>query len=400
MATFNVKLGSSEGELAVRQAIGRNAEEVAAQFSSEGFFVFSVKRVFEPAAMLGFQKRIPIKRFMLFNKEFRGLVRAGMPIVEGFELLLKRMKEGSLRSMLEEVRDKLHKGESLSEAFKPYADRVPRYYPALLLAGEQSGALDEVLGRFIDQEERMRKTRKRFMQTLTYPTILLLVGMVCMYIILGRAMPQFAGLYRSTGLGLPAVTRVVVGISCWLVAWYPYLIGGAIVLLVAGRLYLRTQRGAVQFEVLLRFVPILGPMWLLHNQNLFARTMRLLTAGGIPVPQALAITADAMPSRTFRMQLLRVHQELVQGGSLGEALEGHTRLTEIAQELVRVGEATGTLTEMFEHLAELGEEQSDDYLELISNLVAPLVLLAVGLVIAFLVISMYLPMFGSYGALA
>jgi len=396
MAIYNVKLGSNEGDVIFRRARGSSAPEIAAQFRGEGYYVFSIKREFSASRFLGLQRKVPIKDFLVFNKEFRGLVRSGIPIVEGFDILLKRMKDTPMKDMLQEVREALTRGESLSTAFQRYGDEIPRYYPALIQAGEQSGGLSEVLARFISQEERIRKARKKFRQALTYPMILLMAGIMALYVLMTRAMPEFAALYQSADQQLPLLTRMVIGLSDWFAAWSLHLLvasAGAGIFLFS---YFKTERGARVGEKMLLSIPILGTVRLLQNQNIFSRAMRLLIDGGVPLPQALAIVADAVPSRVFGADLHKVHGDLIQGEPLQESLDRHARLTEMASEMIRVGEATGTLAEMLEYVAEHGEEKSEDYLEMVSGMVAPLMLLFIGLLISFLVIAMYLPMFGSY----
>ena len=399
MATFHVKIGTIEGEIVERTVYGQSETEVRDAFRKDGYYLFSIVKAFDFGGFFAFRRKVGAKAFILFNKEFRGLVRAGLPIVEGFDILLKRMKPGKLKTLLSGVRERITHGESLSEAFAAYPEMIPRYYPALLHAGEQSGGLAEVLGRFVDQEERIRKTRKKFVQTLTYPAILLLVGMVSMYVMLSRAMPQFASLYQGANRELPLPTILVTAFSNWLAAYSAYVLGFLTAALVAVFLYVQTENGRLLGEKALRKVPLLGALWSLRNQNVFARTMRLLLSGGVPVPQAVAIVADAVPSLLFSRELKQVFQLLSQGQGLQDALDRETRLTQTVGEMIRVGEETGTLGDMFEYLAEHGEEKSDDYLEMISNLIAPLVLLVVGLAIAFLVVAMYLPMFGSFDAI-
>ncbi|MDJ0838963.1 MAG: type II secretion system F family protein [Acidobacteriota bacterium] len=399
MATFRVKLGTSDGELATREAHGNSVDEITAHFVNEGYFVFNVQRQLDISGWVGLKRKIPSKQFITFNKEFRGLVRAGLPIAEGFDIILKRMKPGRLRTLLEDVREKLHKGQSLSEAFRSFGDVIPRYYSALIHAGEQSGGLTEVLDRFIEQEGRIRRARKRFLQALTYPSILLGAGIIAMYIILTRAMPQFTEFYNSADRQLPPITQVVMDLSNWVGAWSGWLIGGALATLVLGHLYLQTENGGLMGERLVRRVPLVGRLWYLSSQNIFARTMRMLTHGGIPVPQALAVVAGAMPSRLFGKELSRAHEAVTRGESLQEALDAKTSFNEEMGEMIRIGEATGNLGDMLDYLAESGEEQAEDTLAMLSNLVAPLMLLAIGLMIAFLVAAMYLPMFGSYDAM-
>ncbi len=399
MAVYKVKLGSTDGRVFERRADGGSQAEIRRNFQSEGYYVFSVSRALDLAALLGFRRKAPAGRFIAFNKELRGLVRAGLPIVEGLDIVLKRLREDRFKAMLTQVRERLTRGESLSEAFAAQGGAVPRYYPALLHAGEQSGNLAEVLDRFIEQEQRLRKARKKFRQALTYPALLLVVAMASMYVILGRAMPQFASLYEGSQRELPGATRVVIAISDWLAAYNLYLIVGVGAATVAVFLFLQTERGASWGERVLAATPLVGALWRLQCQNIFARAMRLLIVGGIPVPQAVATVAKAVPSRSLGRQLGLAHEDLMRGESLQEALARRAKLDDTAGELLRVGEATGSLAEMFDHVAEHGEERAEDLLELITTLVAPLVLLAVGLAIAFLVIAMYLPMFGGYESL-
>jgi len=396
MANFRVKLGSGDGAVLYRTIHGQNAQEVHQHFQKEGYYVFSVDKAVDMSGFFGIKRKVPRAKFILFNREFRGLVKAGLPIVEGLDILLRRMKPSPLQSLLVQVREQLTQGRSLSEAFQSFDDMIPSYYAALLMAGEQSGNLVEVLDRFIDQEERFRRTRKKFAQTMTYPIILLLVGLASMFIILTRALPQFTAIYTEADKELPRLTQVVVSISDFFQSYYPHILIALVGLFLLGRFYGQTRSGAILQERLLRKVPILGHLWTLQNQNIFARTVRLLLDGGVPLPQAVAICAGAVPSKAFGHELELVHQALVQGESLQTALDRHTAMRETVREIVGVGEATGTLGEMLEYVAEHGEEEAGDVLERISNLIAPLVLLVIGLIIAVIVVAMYLPMFGTY----
>jgi len=399
MAVFKVKLGSREGELAIREAHGYSLEQVREQLTSEGYFVFSIQRRIDWRGWIGLRRRISAKALITFNKELRGLVRAGLPIADSFDILLERMKAGPLRTMLTDVREKLHAGRALSDAFADHTDLVPRYYPALLHAGESSGDMVSVLDRFIEQEGRIRLARKRFLQAMTYPALLMGAGLIAMFIILTRAMPQFAAFYNNARRELPPVTKVVIGLSDWATTWFGWVLVGGFLALIAAHLFLQTDRGGLIGERLIRRLPLIGRLWYLSSRNIFAHTMRMLTAGGVPVPQALAITADAVPARTFGLELRAAHARVLEGATLQQALDDETSFDSDVGEMIRIGEATGNLGEMLDYLAESGEENAEDTLALLSSLIAPLMLLFVGLLIAFLVVAMYLPMFGSYDAM-
>lgn len=400
MAVYKVKLGSADGSVAERIMRGTSANALRQDLTREGYFVFQVKPTLDTSALFGFKQQIKPKAFIIFNREFRGLIKAGLPILESLDVLLNRMKPGRLRTVIEDVREQIVKGRTLSEAFAGVNDRLPRHYPSLLRAGEQSGNLVEVLDRFIAQEERSRKARKKFRQALTYPSLLILLGVVCMYIILTRALPQFTSFYTDGDRELPMPTKVVMSVSNFLMEYHTFLIFGLLATVIGFGLFMRSDAGARKVDRMLGYVPLLGKLWRLQNRNIFARLMRLLLAGGIALPDALKACSEALPSRDLSQQLRVSIGDVMTGKTFHEALEANTNLDDNFLEMVRLGETTGALEEMLAYLAEYGEEQSEDLLELISNLVAPLVLVFIGLMITFMVLGVYLPMFGSYEALS
>jgi type IV pilus assembly protein PilC len=392
MNSYSVRYADPTGQIQVRTMSGKDRHSLRRSLQEDGFFVFEVRWI--PHWRLFSRSRIPLRSFLLFNREFRSMIRSGLPIVQGLDLLLLRMKPGPMKDLLSRVRSDLTRGEPLSKAWSHHRESIPGYYPALLLAGEQAGNLEEVLGRFLTQEDRLLRARKKFRNALTYPGFLLVVGMMALYVILGRAMPQFASLYEQSGQNMPALTRWVVAASRLLgehtTAMIALLLAAPAVLL----LVLRAERGRFFLQNLLLRLPLIGRLWRLQNQNIFARTLRLLLVGGTPLAEALAITADSLPSPILRRMLLEVRDSVLEGSSLDDALACVPLFDPQVRELVRVGETAGTLPDMLEHAAESGEEQSEDLLELISGVLAPLLLLGVGLVIAALVLAMYLPMFG------
>jgi len=390
MPRYSARLSSSDGKLLQKQIHAATSDEVYRYFREDGYFVFSVKREF---ALPGREKKVSMRNFLLFNREMMGLIRAGLTIVDGLSILLKKMPPSALKSMLVQVREKLTKGSSLSEAFKAFKHVIPAYYPTLLYSGEQSGQLAPVLEKFIQQEERKRKAIKKFRQALTYPIILLIVSAIALYVILGRAMPEFASLYADSGQDLPAITQFVIALSNIVASYSPYLFLLAVGLffLIPATKKMVSLRSFLEKSV--TWVPVLGKVWRLYNQNSFVSTMKLLLQGGIPMAEALKTMQSAVPSRRLSLRLEKVWNDVICGEDLSDALEKHTDFENRVMEMIRIGETSGTLDEMLEHLIVYGEEQLDDHLEWISGIVAPMLLLFVGVFIAALVLAMYLPMF-------
>lgn len=390
MPLFIAKLATADGKHVERRLNARNSDEARRYFRDDGYFVFSIKRA---SVFLGSDKRVPLQDFLLFNRELAGLIRAGLPIVDGLGILLNKMESSGLKNMVTQIRERLIRGASLSEAFHDFQHLVPAYYPTLLHAGEQSGQLVNVLEKFINQEERKRKAIKKFRQALTYPIILLSVALVALYVILGMAMPEFTALYRGTDQELPLLTQYVITFSEALAANLPYiLVGGLALLILAGVLSTQLFFQIMMEHVLFR-TPVLGSIWSLHNQNSAITSLRLLLQGGLPMAQALKTLAGAVPSRLLGRQLELVWNDVLCGAELSQSLDDHVPFDPRVVEMVRIGETSGTLDEMLEHLMVYGEERLDDQLEWISGMVAPLLLLIVGGFIALLVLAMYLPMF-------
>lgn len=394
MANFRVKVGTGAGEIAERDAMGVSAKEVRNKFLDDGYFVFDVARVWSLSDFVQWGRRVSSRQFILFNREFRGLVKAGVPVVEGLQMVLDRMRPGPLRTMITEVHQRLVQGDPLSQSFRGFQNLVPPYYPALLFAGEQSGRLAEVLERFIDQESRLQRMRSKFRNALTYPGFLLIVGFFALYVILGRAMPQFAGLYRDSAQELPWSTEMVMSMGEFVSQNSAQLGLSILIALVLFIMTVRSSWGRSQLERLVWHIPLFGSLWQLQNQNAFAWTMNMLLAGGIPIPQALEIASRSAASPMIRAQLSAAREAVLTGSNLETALDEHVRFESVLGDMVRIGESTGTLDEMFAYIASNGEEHAGDRLEIISNVFAPLLLLLVGITIAALVMAMYMPMFG------
>ncbi|PIE89580.1 MAG: hypothetical protein CR997_10215 [Acidobacteria bacterium] len=387
MPRYTAKLSSGDGSIIYKQLHAHTAKDVFVYFREEGYFVFSVKRNFK------WEKKISLKDFLLFNRELIGLLQAGLPIVDGLAILLKKMPSSAMKSMLTQVQSKLVKGASLSESFRAFTHLIPSYYPTLVYSGEQSGQLVSVLQKFIIQEDRKRQAIKRFKQALTYPAILMAVAAVALYVILGRAMPEFTALYADSGKELPVVTQAVIVLSNYVTAYSPYLL-----LAIVALLFLRPlmRHGGIlnaSAEKLIMWLPVLGSVWRLHNQNSFISTLKLLLQGGIPMAKALKTIRTAIPSNLLSDELEKVWNDVLCGQELSAALEKHTFFESRVIEMVRIGETSGTLEDMLEHLMVYGEEKLDDHLGWVSGIIAPVILLVVGAFIALLILAMYLPMF-------
>jgi type IV pilus assembly protein PilC len=379
-----------------------SVSEVRDRFAQQGLLVTSVKA----RGMLGKagttrQKKVKLEQFVIFNQQFYTLIKAGLPILSGLELLSRRQKNRQLRSILQNVRERVRTGELLSEAFRHAAPgSISRIYTTTLLAGEKSGNLEEVLNRFISFQRLTLAFRKKLIASLIYPALLVTMVILMFTFLLSYVVPQFQSLYTQLGNGnLPAITLFVLGVGEVAKHWIFAIIG-----VVAAAMFLlwrwsKTDSGSSTIDRFRLSLPIAGEIWLKYQVALFSRTLATLLTGGLPLVQALETAGASMESRVLSMAVLQAVQKVREGRSLSHSLEETGVFPELAYEMTEVGESTGALPAMLTSVAEFFEEDVQTALSAALSLIEPVILIVMGIVVATVLIALYLPIF-SLGAQA
>ena len=347
------------------------------------------------------QKRIKLEQFVIFNQQFLTLIRAGLPILQGLDLLSHRQKNRYLRSVLENVRQRVRTGELLSEAFRHAAPgAVSKVYTTTLLAGEKSGNLEEVLGRFIAFQRVALAFRKKLLASLIYPALLVTMVIVMFTFLLSYVVPQFQSLYSQLGNGrLPAITLFVLGIGEVAKHWlWAILAGLGLAIFLIWR-WSKTEAGSVAIDRVRLALPLAGNIWLKYQVAIFSRTMSTLLSGGLPLVQALETAGSSLESKLLSNAILDSVQKVREGRPLSRSLEETGVFPELAFEMVEVGESTGALPTMLTSVAEFLEEDVQTALSAALSLIEPVILIVMGFVVATVLIALYLPIF-SLGAQA
>src|SRR5246500_5413748 len=258
MAEFLVKLADERGHVSEQLEHGFSETEVRERVSQQGYLVYSVKPrgIFSPGRKIG-RGRIRAGSFLVFNQQFLTLIKAGLPILTGLELLIKRQKDESLKAVLENVRDRVKGGELLSDAFAAQ-NMFPKMYTTTLLAGEKSGNMEEVLSRYIAYQRMVQTFRKKLLASLVYPALLVSVVTVMLIFLITYVVPKFADLFNNLGAQLPAITvfMLAVGLNAQKYAW---AIG--LILVIGISLFWRwkqSDRGAERVDRFLLSLPLLG----------------------------------------------------------------------------------------------------------------------------------------------
>src|ERR1700733_1589664 len=362
MAEFLVKVADEQGHLRQQVEHGSSEAEVHDRFVQQGLLVYWVKpRTLFSGGGKQFGKRGQLRQstFLIFNQQFLTLIKAGLPILTALDLLIKRQRDKSLLQLLENVRERVKGGELLSDAFA--AQHVfPKMYTTTLLAGEKSGSMEEVLGRYITYQRMVQTFRKKLAVSLVYPALLISVVTVMLIFLITYVVPKFADLFNNLGADLPAITvlMLTIGLNAQKYGWIVLL-----VLVAAGGLLWRWKQsddGAERIDRFLMSLPLIGEIRLKYQVANFSRILGTLLQGGLPLVPAMETAAESLSSRQMLNGVTAAAERVKEGQSLAHALETQKLFPDLAVEMLEVGESTGALPAMLASGAEFYEEDGGE----------------------------------------
>ncbi len=382
------------GRVADRTEEAASEAEARARLSAQGFYVFSI----EPKEALGEKLtggrrgKIRPDDFLIFNQQFLTLSKSGLPLQKSLELLAQQTRSERLRAALEGVRDRARAGALLSEAFEA-TGQFPKVYCATLRAGERSGSLDKVLGQYIVYQKTSRGFRKKFISALIYPAFLLVFLTALITFIMTFVVPRFAELYKDLDVQLPALTQFLIAFSFGARRFAVVILLGFAAAVVALRTSARSPRVRLFWDHVKYNLPVVGNLLLKFSVAEFARTLSTLVQGGIPVVPALETAQESVSSPLLSRAISEAKEGVTGGASLSSSLRRSGFFPLIALDMVEVGETTGALATMLESLAEFFEEDVNIDLATLVALVDPLMIASIAMVVAFVLIAFYLPLF-------
>ena len=401
MPQFVCRMALPTGEIVERTVVADTEAALRRELEDKDMLVLDVRSQNPLAAALGgmfaMRAKIPAREFLFFNQEFSALLRAGLPILTSLDILIDRRKNQVFKGALENIRVRVKGGESLSEAFTAQGDLFPKLYGASLASGERSGELPNVLKRYITYTRSIMTIQKKVVGALIYPAILVCVSIVIVVIMLFKVIPAFATLFATLGTTLPWQTEILVNLATFLQSmWKPLsaLVVGGVMVFVWWK---RTPAGRIGFDRVKMGLPLVGGVIRDYAQNRFTRTLSTLLAGGIPLVTSLELAARAVGNYVFEKELLGVTVRVREGQPLWESLERTGYVSEMAVEMVKVGESTGSLVEMLDNASEFSEEEIDYRLSKMVTMIEPLMLVFMAVVVTGMILAIYMPLFQAVG---
>ena len=399
MADFLIKLADERGHIFERTEAGYSESEVRDRFMQQGFLVYWVKphglftagrvRVSKP-------RKVKLDQFVIFNQQFITLIKAGLPIVQALDLLARRQRNPYFRTLLENVRDRVRGGELLSDAFAAQGV-FPKIYSTTILAGEKSGNLEETLTRYVAFQKLALSFRRKVISSMIYPSLLITGVVVLLGVLVQFVIPRFSELYKELDRPLPPLTVFTLTFLLQVKAYLPFIVLG----LVGGGVLLwrwaKTDAGGEEIDRFKVRLVLFGDIWLKYQVAVFSRMLSTLLAGGLSLVPALETASQSMQSRLIAKSITGATQAVREGRTLSKSMEDTKVFPELAVEMIEVGESTGALPTMLNSVAEFYEDDVETALTRAMSLIEPAILVFMGFVVGFILLSLYMPVF-SIGA--
>ena len=388
MAEFVIKLADERGRVQEQVHSAASAEELRQRFTQAGYYIYSVK----PRGLTGAHRKTKLEAFIIFNQQFLTLIKAGLPILGSLEMLAKGQKNANFAGQLQNVAARVRTGEAISTAFEAQGG-FPLMYTTTLLAGERSGNLEEVLGRYLSFQRVSLAFRKKLTASLIYPALLITLVCAMFIFMITFVVPQFAKLYDQIGTTLPSITLAMLALGQGAQHYILYILPALALIGLGLWKWSRSELGADQMDRFRIALPVFGKIWLKYQVAMFARTLSTLLSGGIPLVPSLETAARSITSKRISKAVFSSVTGVREGKGLAKSLDGTKVFPELSIEMIEVGESTGALPQMLNSVAEFFEEDVQTALTAALALIEPAILIVMGVVVVTILIALYLPIF-------
>ena len=344
----------------------------------------------------GFGKPFGPKDLLYFTKQLSTMVNAGVPILQSLEILYSQEPNFSLKKSIRRISTKVSEGQTLADSMKAEKG-FSKLYCNLVRAGETGGILDTILDKLTIHMEKIEKIKNQIKSAMTYPAIVVIIGVVIIYGMLYFVVPQFENMLADSGKALPDVTQLLIDISKFLELNTIYLVPGFIALLVFIKYSISTPTGKPIFDAISLKMPIFGSIILKANLSSFSRTLSTLITSGISLVDALEICIDTLDNVIIANDLKLVRKAVIEGKTLTEPLQKIDYFPPMIAQMIKVGEQSGQIDNMLLKVADIFEEEVNHLIENMTKLIEPFILVVLGGFVAFILIAMYMPMFTAAG---
>lgn len=379
------------GEVQEGVLVADTRDAAAATLRRNGIQVVSIKaQGTSGTKSLG---KVNAKDLAIFTRQFSVMIDAGLPLVQCLEILGAQQADKGFKRIIEAVRKDVEQGATLQAALSKHPKAFSDLYVNMVGAGEAGGILDVILQRLSGYIEKAVKLTAKVKSAMTYPITVILIAIGVVVIIMVKVIPVFSQMYEGLGSRLPAATLVCIAISNVIINYSYVLIAFIIVIWIGVRQYYRTNAGHLQIDSMLLKIPVLGDLLLKVAVARFCRTLGTLTSSGVPILEGMEITARTSGNMVIQNAILKAKAAVEQGRNIATPLAETKVFPPMVVQMVGVGEATGALDAMLSKVADFYEDEVDNAVSALTSLMEPVMIAILGIIIGFIVIAMYMPIF-------
>ena len=339
-------------------------------------------------------KRVSEKDVTFFTRQLATMLKAGVPLLQSFEIVARGHSNARFSRLMMEVKGRIEAGSSLADAFRHYPAQFDNLYCNLVAAGESSGMIDAILDRLATYKEKILALKSKIKAALFYPSAVVTVAIVVVWVIMIFVIPAFKDVFSSFGASLPAPTQLVIDISDFVVTWWwaAFLaIGGAIFGMSV--LIKRSETFRYTFDRLLLKFPVIGDILEKATIARWTRTLATMFAAGVPLVESLDAVSGAAGNAVYQSATRRIQTDVSTGSSLTNSMMSTQLFPNMVLQMVQIGEESGSLDAMLTKIADFYEREVDDAVSALSSLLEPIIIVFLGIVVGGLVVAMYLPIF-------
>ncbi|QNU65197.1 type II secretion system F family protein [Vreelandella titanicae] len=349
---------------------------------------------------LGGNGRVNPNDVMVFARQMATMVRAGIPLLQALQVVAESLKKPAMVALMQQMISDVSSGSSFSDALNRHPKHFDRLFVNLVSAGEQSGALDQMLDRLATYKEKVESLKARVKKALWYPTTVMTIGIAVTMLLLIKVVPEFESMFQSFGAELPALTQLTVNLSGLAQRYWLAALGAVIAAVLLLRISIqRSPNVAYRMHALLLRLPVIGDI--MHKSAIarFSRTLATTFASGVPLVEGLDTAAGATGNKVYERAVAQTRQDVATGQQLHFAMRMTNRFPPLAIQMVSIGEEAGSLDVMLNRVADYYEEEVDNKVDALTSLMEPVIIVVLGVLVGGVVVSMYLPIFDLGAAL-
>ncbi len=393
MPAFVWKGKNREGKAVSGERVADNKEAVMSLLRREQIVVSSVKEKGKEVALPKMGGSVPAKDLAIFVRQFSVMIDAGLPLVQCLEILGTQQENKTFARILQQTRMDVEGGASLADAMRKHPKAFDDLFTNMIAAGEAGGILDTILKRLATYIEKAVKLKAQVKGAMVYPVAVMSIAGLVVAVILWKVIPTFASMFEGLGAQLPLPTRIVIAASNWFVRLLPVLVVGGIAGSFAFKRYYATYGGRRVIDGIVLKLPVLGILMRKIAVARFSRTLSTLISSGVPILDALEITARTAGNAVVEDAIMVVRKGVESGLTLAQPLKETGVFPPMVVQMIGVGEQTGAIDAMLSKIADFYEEEVDQAVANLLTLMEPVMILVLGVTVGGIVISMYLPLF-------